>query len=157
MSGNDPLAQLRDIHLPEPVGWWPPAPGWWFLLLLLVVGMVGLPWLFRRYRQGNFRRAARRELQALRENRRGLGERQRLEAVAALLRRVALASCGREKVAGLSGEEWLVFLDRTGRTTQFGSGVGRVLGHDLYRPGAVVEMAPLLALAEEWIRRHRPC
>ena len=157
MSGTDPLAQLRDIHLPDPVGWWPPALGWWLLLLLLPAGVVGLPWLLRRYRRGNFRRAARREVRALRENNLGLSDRQRLEAVAALLRRVALASCGREQVAPLSGAAWLAFLDRSGRTTQFGSGVGRVLGHDLYRPEVAVELAPLLELAEEWIRRHRPC
>ena len=22
---------LRDIHLPEAIGWWPPAIGWWLL------------------------------------------------------------------------------------------------------------------------------
>jgi hypothetical protein len=36
MNTTDPLAQLRDIQLPEPVGLWPLAWGWWALLLLVV-------------------------------------------------------------------------------------------------------------------------
>ena len=48
----DPLAQLRDIHLPDGVAWWPPAPGWWLLLLLLAV-IGALIW---RYRQQQARK-----------------------------------------------------------------------------------------------------
>ncbi len=42
MEAEDPLSQLRDIHLPEPVTFWPPAPGWWFILLLILIGLVFL-------------------------------------------------------------------------------------------------------------------
>jgi hypothetical protein len=31
------LAQLRDIHHPDPISWWPLAPGWWALAVLLLV------------------------------------------------------------------------------------------------------------------------
>ncbi len=36
----DPLAQLKDIHLPEQVHQYPIAPGWWILLLLTLVVIV---------------------------------------------------------------------------------------------------------------------
>ena len=31
---------LRDLHLPEAIGWWPLAPGWWVLLAMLVGQVV---------------------------------------------------------------------------------------------------------------------
>ena len=39
---------LRDIHLPAPVGWWPPAPGWWLLAGLMLAVII---WLFWRWQQ----------------------------------------------------------------------------------------------------------
>ncbi|NTV14611.1 MAG: DUF4381 domain-containing protein [Desulfobulbaceae bacterium] len=156
MKPNASLDQLKDIHLPPPVGWWPPAPGWW-LLLLLLLGLLGLVWWFRRHRRRIYRRAARLELQRLRENLQGLNDRQQLAEVAALLRRLALASYGPARVAPLSGVAWLSFLDQTGKTTQFSAGPGRVLGTDLYRPEVAADWEQLWLLVEQWIRRHRPC
>jgi hypothetical protein len=41
----EPFAyQLRDIHGPDPVSWWPPAPGWW----LLALGTILCLWLLWR-------------------------------------------------------------------------------------------------------------
>ncbi len=31
---------LRDIHLPDAIGWWPPAPGWWLLAALITAVVV---------------------------------------------------------------------------------------------------------------------
>ena len=33
---------LRDLHLPEAVGWWPLAPGWWVLIALAIAGCIYL-------------------------------------------------------------------------------------------------------------------
>lgn len=157
MNDHEALAQLKDIHLPPPVGWWPPAPGWWLLLLVGLAVLAGGGWWLKRHRKQAYRRAARLELRRLLENPRGLSDRQRLAEVAALLRRVAIQSCGRARVAPLSGAAWLAFLDRSGRSDQFSTGSGRALGSDLYRPEPTVDLEGLFSLVEEWIRRHRSC
>jgi hypothetical protein len=151
----DPLAQLRDIHLPEPVGWWPPAPGWW-LLALLVLGLLG--WgaylLFHSFRKKRHRKAALKELALLRQN---PDTRVVLQQIAALIRRVAIQSFGRKEVASLTGRKWLAFLDRTGGTNQFSRGCGEALGENLYRSDCEVEIEPIIQLAERWIRGHKEC
>ena len=45
MNPQDPLSQLKDIHLPAAGGFWPPAPGWWLLTLLALLLIVALVWL----------------------------------------------------------------------------------------------------------------
>ena len=65
-SAANPLDQLRDIHLPEPVSWWPLAPGWW---ILIIGGGVLSAWLihylYRRYRANRYRRQALQQLKQL--------------------------------------------------------------------------------------------
>ncbi len=43
-ASEDPLAQLRDLHLPQAVADWPPALGWWLLAGLVLSGLV---WFMR--------------------------------------------------------------------------------------------------------------
>ncbi len=145
MQGHDPLADLRPLHPPPPVDGWPPAPGWWLLAALLLVAAGLLWWLHRR---SALRRAALAELRQL----------QRLEdddtrfsaGVNQLLRRVALARFPREQVAGLSGEEWLRFLDT--RVKGFHSGPGRALATAPFAPTCSLDRAALTDLARQWIR-----
>ena len=104
---------LRDLHLPDPIGWWPLAPGWWVVLVLLAAGLAWLAW--RWYRAWQFeapRRHALRELARLEaeylehRNPVTLGK-----ALSELLRRGMLAYAPRGDMAGLTGEAWLAWLD----------------------------------------------
>ncbi len=105
---------LRDLHLPEPVGWWPLAPGWWFLVgVLAVVLAYALYRAYQRHRHHAPRRYALRQLARFEseylEHRNPVTLGKQLSE---LLRRGMLAYADRDQVAGLTGEDWLAWLDR---------------------------------------------
>jgi hypothetical protein len=126
---------LRDLHLPEAIGWWPPAPGWWLLVALLLAGLI---MVLRRALAARTRGTARRY--ALKELDRLTAEFERHhDAVAfaaglsALLRRTMLAYAPRLEVAGLTGDEWLAWLDRDLDEPRFQTAAGRKLLELPYR------------------------
>jgi hypothetical protein len=143
---NDPLASLRPLHLPAPVGWWPPAPGWWLLALLVLLLGGAAGWYYRRTA---LRRAALAELQRLQQH--VTDDTALTAALNQLLRRVALARFPRTQVAALSGTAWLRFLEA--RASGFVSGPGRVLAAAPYQRGCAVDRVALVALARRWIRQ----
>ena len=147
----DLAVQLRDIHLPADPRWWPPAPGWWLLagalLLVSVLAWRHLPGWWRRQR---VRRAALRELRVL--SRRPAGELPMAE-LSTLLRRVAMSRDPRARVAALTGDRWLEYLDRAAGTREFRHGPGRCLASAPYGGPGPEDAAAVMALAEHWIRR----
>jgi hypothetical protein len=157
MNPTDPLAQLKDIHLPEAVSWWPPAPGWWGGTAVVLALLLWAAWRGVRYwRKTAYKRAALRELKQLR--RRGGQPQQLLTDLSVLLRRVALAAFPAEEVASLHGKDWLAFLDRSGQTQAFSRGVGHYLAAAPYAPDlpntAGQDLDVIWRLARDWIRRQ---
>ncbi len=126
---------LRDLHLPDPVGWLPLAPVWW---LLIVLAVAGLSWLllgaWRAHRYYAPRRVAIRELAVIEasylthHNGVILGRQ-----VSELLRRGMLAYAPRREVAGLTGDSWLAWLDRGLTVPYFHTEGGKSLLHLPYR------------------------
>lgn len=166
--GADPLAGLRDWHLPGPVSWWPPAPGWWVVAVLgLTLVIAVLAWWWPRRRRTAPARAALAELKALRASLAREGDSRRFAAaISILLRRLALVRYPRDQVAGLAGPQWLAFLERTGGGSGFTKGPGLVLAEGPYRPVAQepaesgvspavsLELDGLVDLTDHWIRAN---
>jgi len=152
----DALAGLRGWHLPEPVSWWPPAPGWWTLaaLVTLLAGAAAW-WGLSLYRSRAAARAAKVELRQLRDLFQRDGDVSAFaRGLSRLLRRYAIARFPRRQVAGLTGGDWLGFLDAHGGGGRFRGGPGRVLAEAPYRPIEQIAAGELADLVEDWIARN---
>lgn len=116
-------SQLAPAHAPPPPGWWPPAPGWWILAVLLLAAVtVGVWWWRDPY--WSSRRAALRELRAIRAEESDVIASAR--AIESLLRRFAIAVFGVTRVARLTGQAWLEFVVAEG-----GAPLAGEAGHSL--------------------------
>ncbi len=104
------LTGLRDLHQPDPIGWWPPAPGWW-LLLAATLSLLGYL-LWRRYRRHTTRRLGRQAVvnayHAWRDHR---TDSLYLNDINAALRRIALTARPRSDVSSLTGQQWISTLN----------------------------------------------
>lgn len=154
MNPND-LDQLplRDIHLPEAVAWWPLAWGWWLLAGLVLIAMLAAAWHYRsRFRQ----RAAIRGLRAVsRSLARGQSPVECVQQISGIVRRYAMSTASRSAVAGMTGDDWLRFLDSCWARDEFSAGIGRVLIFGPYAPPNRVDSNDVAALNElciDWLR-----
>lgn len=146
---------LKDIHLPDSINWWPPAPGWWLLAVLLPLVIAAAVYLFKRLRRRTALKTAGKLLAAIRRNQRP-DKLQTLAALSALLRRVAISTAPRADVAGLSGQAWLAYLDASFQDAPFSQGVGRCLADAPYRQTAPddADLEALFKLCERWLKRQ---
>jgi len=120
---------LRDLHLPEMVGLWPLAPGWWLLIAAAVgLALYLLRMAVRKWRYNAARRLALRELGRVRDGyARGVDMVTLTKQLSELLRRSMLAYAPRASVAGLTGDQWLEWLDHGLDERLFSDGPGRIL------------------------------
>lgn len=100
-----PDLPLRDIHLPDPVSWWPLAPGWWLCFALAVAGLAAAAWWWRGAPSRRARRAALAELAGIEQHYSASADGHACaQGLSRLLRRLALLA-GDSHAAHSHGEQ----------------------------------------------------
>lgn len=153
------LQQLRDIHLPQTPGLWPPAPGWWLLALLAAAAVLWLVWRARaQYRRRRPLRFARRLYADLHQRleRGELTTREYLDATNELLKRVLIHGLGEHRARRASGTAWLALLDQHLGSTEFSAGPGQALGNRRFEPEPQADLAQLHPLVERLLAELSP-
>ena len=155
--------ELRDIHLPEPVSWWPIAPGWWALLALLVVAIIMFALLRKAHRNRRLNRLVRdeirQELEAIRQHYHQSSNAVMLaRELSQLLRRAGISYYPASDIAGLTGDDWLTFLAQThskdNPKLSFSSDNARTLLTAPYLDDSAhieLDAEQLIALCESWL------
>lgn len=154
------LAQLKDIHLPDPIGWWPMAFSWWVLLFSLSALLFALVWfLLDRHKRQAYRREALQRFNELQNNREFTPQQQILQ-INALLKQVAITAYGRKNVASLNEQAWLKFLYDTAKYIPQPDNLAHILATgyqatDKYDPRQVEQQLELWrGYAKQWIKGH---
>ena len=103
---QDPLAQLRDIHVPNEVSIWPLDWGWWVLIAVVLLVIFGLYKAISAHVRHN---KPRKQALALLES---ITAQQSNWPVAlnSVLKRTSMSYYSTQQVAGLYGKQWQAFL-----------------------------------------------
>jgi hypothetical protein len=148
------LENLRDIHLPAPVSFWPLAPGWWALAAIVAMAAATVAWAWRRHRR-SVRRLALRELAVLEARYSAADPCVELAvSLTTLIRRVALRLSTGSSVAALHGEPWVEFLCTDAKSASRSPRVARDLMQTAYggERAAAGNPREWLAFTRSWIR-----
>ena len=158
-DATDPLAQLKGIHLPPEVSFWPLSPTAWLLvaLLSLVITFVG----FKAVRYGQKLRQQKKRQQWAQqqlETIQAQAEQRPQEACAALnvlLKRAALdggSSSSASRIAGLQGNAWIAWLGNHGGKALENYSDWLIEGP--YRPLSSPPPAELFNAAGDYLNQH---
>ena len=150
------LAQLRDIHLPKAINWWPLAPGWYLLAFVGLIILGALIFYFtRKYHHDRAKRRALLLLTSYQEQyKKERNSQVSASHVSELLKRVALVYFPRSQVASLQGEAWIAFLNSTGQGLDFNQ-VRSALLQAPYQRAFKEDLTLLFHLAQQWITKRR--
>ncbi len=147
---------LRDIHLPDSIGWWPPAIGWWILAILLPLLCWFFVWLYKRITRKTPVKTAKNLLLALKQD--GLlDDQDKLLVVSKLIRRVSISLSPRTETASLTGQAWLEHLDKTVQGNPFSRGAGKVLANAHYQKSVSTDLdiTAVIKLCETWLQAQK--
>ena len=149
----NPLQNLKDIHLSEPVSWWPPAWGWWLVSIFAILAItITLRFFIRTWRQRAALRQAKAEFAALSPELADYPQQ-----VNRLLKRVMMCYRPAEKIASLHGDAWTQALSEVLPKTKRDefTNIWQRVQNNLYQPVHVGERHPITQAVTHWLNNVR--
>lgn len=143
---QNPLDQLKDIHLPDPISIWPLGMGWWVLIALIICFVALTVWWIKK---NQWKRVAKQQLLSY-------------EPVASVdyyyqinrsLKQIAVQRFGAQ-CAQLSGPRWLEFLDDQLKDPLFSREVPE-FGEAPDNPNAKPDPESVQRIALLWLKKLR--
>ena len=143
---QNPLDQLKDIHLPDPISIWPLGMGWWILIALIICFVALTVWWIKK---NQWKRVAKQQLLSY-------------EPVASVdyyyqinrsLKQIAVQRFG-SQCAQLSGRRWLEFLDDQLKDPLFSREVPE-FGEAPDNPNAKPDPESVQRIALLWLKKLR--
>jgi uncharacterized membrane protein YraQ (UPF0718 family) len=139
MTHDEALAELKDIS-PMDVSWWQALLEWLLAIGAVVIGLglcvfVGI-WLYRMWKNHGPAQQAAGELRQRLERLALATQAGKPEALELMgcMKLLAIRHAGRDKIAGLEGDEWLTWLDKEMATKNLWQKQGGELIKQLYHP-----------------------
>ena len=159
MDNEELLAQLADIHLPGPVGFWPPAIGWWLLTAALLIGtFFALRRYLRNSRQVKICQHALAELERCYSTFVGAAEVDRstsklryVNEFNSVIRRVALVHFPSSTIASLDGQAWVDFIREKGESSLLNEELAAAISYGRFRTQVEVDVDKMNLFGQQWI------
>ena len=131
MNGQDPLANLADIIEPTAPGFWPLSLAWWLSILIGIAAAYLCFWLYKRTRRPVQKQAMALLTEIVNRYPQQLDNQQLYIELSALMRRLARTQYPESNA--LAGSAWLDFLNKTGGTNAFSTGMLEDIADAPYR------------------------
>jgi len=150
------LEQLRDIHLSEPISWWPLAIGWWFVIALLFALLsFSIYQLVRYVHRNRYRKQANHELeQCYRQWSLDQHAGNYISSANEILRRSVQHLTGDSMLVSQSGEQWLTTLANFAKEP-LSENSRYALSQACYQADPQVNIGELHKQLCQWLKNHK--
>ena len=150
---NEILQQLKDIHLPPAITFWPLAPGWYIVFLLSLALIIGLSfWIGVKYKQKKVAQKIFAKWETIKNQ--ILEKPEDIELAAIFIRQLILLKKSRKNIALLYGENWTDYLKKTYPKAQMTPLVETFLSQGIYQSSFARESSEkFLDELNSWIKK----